>query len=1109
MCKFNGANYWAMAHRVLTGPFAALESAFIEDVRGLQRGDPLTCVNVLVGSNILASYLKHRITATGPGMANLRFYTFLDLALRLAKPAGSAEAKPRLPRLGASLILESVLASGVPAVFQNVAGYSGFRDALLSTFRDLRDAGVDADAFESSLLSSRKTAPDRRLHLEGVASLYRRFRERTRSFREVDDDFHDALCNTLQAAATLGSDRLLIYGIYDVTGQQADLLSMLKDHLELTYYIPFIDESVSAFASRFLSARTHELSVLPVRLEAPSEKTDLALLCAGNCGFRTEEPHGTDVGARAAGDDSVCMVSAPGDSRAALEILRELIRALEDGTIQRFSDAAVVLRHPEDELPVVVETLRLRSIPYYIHGGMPFEERPLSRAVLAVAKLESDDFARSSILGAMELIAASLSGEAADQWEVSEWRALTTDARFLAGLDSWNKATYGLVAELERDLAAAPSLSGQEESDEPRVPPSVLQKQLESAHGLRTAWGKVRQAAAGWPAEATWPEWARFLEERLAPLFEESPDWAAFTQILDQVSGLGEVTLHSGVGPLVPRARLFSAVAEGIRTLTSPAGRFLRSGVNLLSVSAARGLRFPLVLVPDLEEARFPARLRQDPLVLDAERAQIGSGDRVPLRKLRMEEERLLFDMAVRSAERRLVLLTSRLDEGSDRERIPSDFFMRTASVLAGRPVALRDLNEETIRAFRSVSLEDPAPKPGLSAVDRAEIRLRLIRSAPGQAQEVLKTLARAEPELFERPLAYDHMRWQARLTGYDGLISDRALLDYIHAEFGPAAGPYSSGRIEEYSTCPYRFYQRRIMQLALWEEPEAAEALGPLERGDAVHRVLESFVKNLAGRGFSGNGRENMLPSLLEIATRALEKARPAGIPDLLWEIERDRLLSLLEKWLQYEQSRSGDGFVPVAAELPFGPFNRGDATPGLVIEAGMHRFELRGFIDRVDVSTGAMHARVVDYKTGKLPDAMKKGTALLAGERIQLPVYRAALSSITGFERLESAEGEFLHLQPSDGRIVQRAFGPSELEEACRRLPALLEIVGDGIEGGVFFARTSGLLHGSRQCNRCDYLRICGKDRQHREEKKAADPHVLRFGRIREIDAAGEGEE
>jgi len=83
-----------------------------------------------------------------------------------------------------------------------------------------------------------------------------------------------------------------------------------------------------------------------------------------------------------------------------------------------------------------------------------------------------------------------------------------------------------------------------------------------------------------------------------------------------------------------------------------------------------------------------------------------------------------------------------------------------------------------------------------------------------------------------------------------------------------------------------------------------------------------------------------------------------------------------------------------------------------------------------------------------------MKKGSALLGGERLQLPVYRGALPGISGFEKLRSVEGEFLHLQPADGRIVERSFDASELEEACRRLSAVLEIVGDGIEGRLLCA-------------------------------------------------------
>jgi ATP-dependent helicase/DNAse subunit B len=1098
----------AMGHRIVTGSFEALESVFIDDLRELQGEDPLACANVLVGSNVLAAYLKKRIAATGRGAANLRFHTFLDLAHRLVNPGSLPEGKPRLAGLGAPLIIESILAAGAPAVFQGVSGYAGFRDALLGTFRDLRDAGLDPGTLERSLKSMSSIPPDRKKLLEEVAWIYCRFREKTQAFREVDDDFRDALGNTPRAAGMLDSRFLLVYGIYDVTGQQADLLSALKDRLEMHYFIPFVDESVSAFAARFLDARADELGVAPERVKPQQRSTDLSRLWQEDCGFRAATSRRAPPGASAAGDRSVCMVSAPGDSRVALEIAREIVRAVADGTIDGFGDAAVILRHPEDDLPAIVEAFRLRGIPCYVHGGLPFRDRPFCRAVLAIAELAPGDFGREAILGAMELTAASLPEADAGLYEVSEWRSITNDARFLAGSDSWDKATSGLVVELGRvvmeTVAGSPSLP--EDSETPRQELSMLQTRLESARQLRAAWRELKHAADNWPAAQTWPDWARFLEERLAPLLEASHDWTAFLQVLDQVSSLGEVQVRSGNNPEVPRERLSRVLAESMRAVRSPAGRFLRSGVNLLSVSAARGLRFPLVLVPDLEEARFPARLRQDPLLLDDERSRVGSGGRMPLRRLRFDEERLLFDMTARSAERRLVLLTSRLDEGSDRERIPSEFFMRAAAAMARKPVTLRELSEAVIPGYRSVSLENPAPNPGLPAVDRAEIRMRLVRSAPGRGREVLEKLAEAEPELFHRPLAYDQARWQPRLSQYDGLITDRQLLGYLRTGFGPGAGPYSAGRIEEYARCPYLFYQRRVMQLAPWEEPEAAEALAPLERGSTVHGALEEFVRGLIGIGFPRERDRHLRGLMLDLAAGALEKARPAGIADLLWEVERDRLLALMEEWLRFELDRSDGGLIPSAVELPFGPFERGKDSPGLAIVAGRHRFMLRGIIDRIDTSADGSLARVVDYKVGKLPDSMKRGTALLAGERIQLPVYRAAVPAIAGFEKLGSIEGEFLHLQPGDGKIVARRFTAAELEEGCERLPAVLEIVGDGIEAGVFFARTSGLLHGGWQCNYCDYIRICGKDRQQREERKAADPLVLRFNRIQEIDVAGE---
>ena len=121
-----------MTHRIYTGSFAALE--------------------------------ERRIAGRRP-VANLRFFTFLDLVAKLERAAGSVARKPRLPRLGASVLLEEILETDAPEAFAAVSRFAGFRGALLDTFRDLRDAGIAPDKFERSLLEFRGVTSDRVEHL--------------------------------------------------------------------------------------------------------------------------------------------------------------------------------------------------------------------------------------------------------------------------------------------------------------------------------------------------------------------------------------------------------------------------------------------------------------------------------------------------------------------------------------------------------------------------------------------------------------------------------------------------------------------------------------------------------------------------------------------------------------------------------------------------------------------------------------------------------------------------------------------------------------------------------------------------------------------------------
>jgi len=1083
-----------MAHSVYTGSFAALEKRWIETVVTLRRTDPMGEINVLVGSNILASYLKRCFVKSGEALANVRFYTFLDLVNRLAGETGTVSSKPRIPDLGTSVLLENILSTETPEIFSPLSKFDGFRESLLDTFRDLRDAGTLPERLEQAIRSLEIKGRER--HLSALAGLYRRYRESVGAFRDVDDDFRIAISGCSRAVKNLGMRQLMVYGVYDVTGQQARLLASLKNSVEMTCFIPYVNGAVSGFAQPFLDAVSRDLESKPEKLTEPGAVSELDRLSARDFGLALSLNSSSPEALQP--DGSFSLVSVPGESRLAVEIVREIVRAHRDGTITGFHEAAVVLRQPEADVPVLAEMFRLRGIPYYVHGGISFAGRLCAKAAVAVLDLTANSFSRESILTAMELVAASLPDADAGCWDVPSWRALTNASRFLAGIRSWDAGIDGLVNRAKRNLQnTGGGTAGMKEGED--LPAGVssreaLERRLQETESLRKAWRLLRAAAADWPGYLSWRGWAELLFQRLEPLLGRSGDWFLLSAVLEKMTNLDAL----GDRP-VPQEALRTSLLHSVRSLDCPVGQFQKSGVNILSTGAARGLRFPLVILPGLEEGRFPARLRQDPLLLDAERRRL---ENLPLKKKRLEEERLLFDMAARSAMKRLVLMTSRLDESSDRERIPSQFFLRSAAAVCGDVVALRELTPESVPGFRSVSLDNPAPPADEIIVDEGEVRLRLVVSGPYARQIAVSALARLEPQRFDGPVSYDRARWQRGLTPYDGCFHDPSLVQRMAATLPSGRGQVSASRLEAYAKCPYYYFLKYGMELEAWEEAAPAEAIDPLERGLAVHTVLERFLKEREMRNVFETPEQELWSFMEPLARNIIGEYRPVGIADLIWEIETESLLGMLHNWIVFETKRAGDGLNPSRFELVFGEFSDEASFPAFRVETGRHSFDFRGRIDRVDVSPDGQRARVVDYKTGALPQSMasKSRTPLMGGERIQLAVYRGALSVLDAYRSVQSVEGEYLHLQPRDARILASSFSDCELEQASGQLGGVLDILGDGIGSGLFFARTSGMLRPSGHCDYCEYLTICGKDRVQREERKADDPRVRNFMKITE---------
>jgi ATP-dependent helicase/DNAse subunit B len=271
---------------------------------------------------------------------------------------------------------------------------------------------------------------------------------------------------------------------------------------------------------------------------------------------------------------------------------------------------------------------------------------------------------------------------------------------------------------------------------------------------------------------------------------------------------------------------------------------------------------------------------------------------------------------------------------------------------------------------------------------------------------------------------------------------------------------------------------------------------MDPLVRGTAIHLVLEQFLRDFGAINF-GNSIDELWGALESRARKILNDARPPGLADLLWEVECDSLLRTLKSWLEFEKSRAGADMHVSRLEQIFGGFAGEENYPALRVEAGRHSCSFRGRIDRIDISSDRKKARVVDYKTGSLPESMARSsrTPLMSGEKIQLLIYAEALSVLAEFSGVETIEGEYLHLQPKNGLTVPCSYTSEELQAARKALPEILKLAGNGIETGVFFAKTSGKVYPSGHCEYCDYISVCGKDRVRREERKSKDPIVRTF--------------
>lgn len=492
--------------------------------------------------------------------------------------------------------------------------------------------------------------------------------------------------------------------------------------------------------------------------------------------------------------------------------------------------------------------------------------------------------------------------------------------------------------------------------------------------------------------------------------------------------------------------RLIEQHISGLRMQTS---RFGDPAVYVGTLRSAAGLAFERVRVIGMSEGAVPRNPREDPVLSDELRAELGLPETADWALWSIHD----FDAVVRGASR-LALSMPRLGlERSYRE--PSSLFLEVVAALGRHDGgSLTDVLASELAASRRRARECEHASTGTTGsfdlVAREKRRDRLPAAWTSDAAADLQRIA--DQLLSPKRAAWPHglLGREAPVPLLPGLTSER---------------PVSASRLRVLLECPYRFLLEHVLG---YEEPAAPlpqSELSPLAFGSLFHRVAERFLTRhgdafCARRGRLGDYQRLAADIARAEFTETLVEYPLAG--EGVREQQLERLLRDLEGFLDYEWRQPASRFV--ASEKPFGV-----PEPVQVTVAGGSLW-MRGYIDAIDIADGRV--RVRDFKTGQCKPRSAKGYCdPHPTVDLQLAVY-AVIAEQLADAWGTPGPGSAVYVHTNDRHGRERAF-TGDFDDLLTAGKRWLSI-GARLLDQRLFPRTPL----AEDCRFCPFSPVCGSD-------------------------------
>jgi len=720
-------------------------------------------------------------------------------------------------------------------------------------------------------------------------------------------------------------------------------------------------------------------------------------------------------------------------------IAREIRKLYRDGDYH-YSDFCVILRTIGAYEAVLRSVFARFDVPVAVHERKKLKQNPLIHALMSWIRLLQNDWKREDL----EAVLRSSYFEFPPEFPEKLFEA-AAEKGVHAGRKNWGLLREALpepfCRELERLLAWQDRLGAE---NPPEASKTLLLQFVREYRLLEKISAREESAR------------------------EDFQAYRAFCSVMDEITFHGKQKRKSAM----EFSRYCESLNQAVDLTLFSVKEHGKNRAQVYDAAFAVQKEYRVVFIAGLLEKNFPKQIYEEAILKDEERRLLNQKEEYFEERLfRIGGERYFFYIAVTRAREKLYLTYPVFDlEGH--ELLPSFYVEEVKKCLGAENVPVRKQNlGDTVPRLEEACRKEDFFKiliRGLFAPDGGE--------GAGAAGPLvfLWNACLADPE-FQAVLI------QIRQSGRPAKILDAEILKWFREN---QRGPFSASRLQEYATCPFKFFAANVLKL----EPER-KPINVLQLGTILHAVLERFFREMAREKNPGGwllirDQERAQAKAAEILEDIFREKPFRGEKKYRIEISRLNLREKIREFLEEESRKlARRKCKPLHFELAFGLKDRESASLDYLTvptESG-EAIALEGKIDRIDYDPQSNIACVVDYKLGrgkmdKLIEHLEKGIEL------QLPIYLLAVRELLKYQPAAGElypitapdkrggiyQTQLMEIVEADNKQTGAALTPEEFDGLLSAAKGWIGKYVQGIQSG------NVTVH-SKECRFCDFNHLC----------------------------------